>query len=80
MKNTVHDDFDRLLKKFDCKRIILSYSNGSRNAISFPDLLMICQKYGNVTVYDQNHKVCMQPKLMKKVQKNLVEYFFVIDK
>jgi len=80
MKKTVHDDFDNLLKKFDCKRIILSYSNGPRNAISFADLLLICQKHGNVTVYDQDHKICMQPKSMKKQQKNLVEYFFVIDK
>ena len=80
MKKTVHEDFDNLLKQFDCKRIILSYSNGSRNAISFADLLLICQKYGTVTVYDQDHKICMQPKKMKKQQKNLVEYFFVIDK
>jgi adenine-specific DNA methylase len=80
LKKTVHDDFNRLLGKFDCERIILSYSNGPRNAISFADLLLICQKHGTVTVYDQNHKVCMQPKSMKKQQKSLVEYFFVIDK
>ncbi len=80
MKKTVHEDFDNLLKQFDCKRIILSYSNGPRNAISFADLLLICQKHGTVTVYDQDHKICMQPKKMKKQQKNLVEYFFVIDK
>jgi adenine-specific DNA-methyltransferase len=80
MKKTVHEDFDGLLKQFDCKRLILSYSNGPRNAISFADLLLICQKHGNVTVYDQDHKICMQPKKMKKQQKNLVEYFFVIDK
>ena len=80
MKDTVHNDFDNLLSQFDCKRIILSYSNGVRNAISFADLLMICQKHGNVVVYDENHKICMQPKLMKKRQKSLVEYFFVIDK
>jgi len=80
MKDTVHKDFDKLLGQFDCKRIILSYSNGVRNAISFADLLLLCQKHGKVTVYDQDHKVCMQPKNMKKRQKNLVEYFFVIDK
>lgn len=80
MKKTVHEDFHKLLGMFDCKRIILSYSNGVRNAISFADLLLICQKYGQVTVYDQDHKICMQPKKMKKQQKNLVEYFFVIDK
>ena len=80
MKKTVHKDFNSLLDQFDCKRIILSYSNGTRNAISFADLLLICQKHGSVTVYDQDHKICMQPKKMKKQQKNLVEYFFVIDK
>ena len=80
MKKTVHEDFNKLLGQFDCKRLILSYSNGTRNAISFADLLLICQKHGTVTVYDQNHKICMQPKSMKKQQKNLTEYFFVIDK
>ena len=80
MKSTVHEDFNKLLGKFSCKRIILSYSNAPRNAISFADLLLICQKHGSVTVYDQDHKICMQPKMMKKQQKKLVEYFFVIDK
>lgn len=80
MKKTVKDDFDKLLGQFDCKRIILSYSNGTRNAISFSDLLLTSQKHGTVKVYDQSHKLCMQPKKMKKQQKNLVEFFFVIDK
>jgi adenine-specific DNA methylase len=80
MKDTVRDDFDKLLGKFDCKRIILSYSNGTRNAISFSELLFTAQKHGNVVVYDKSHKICMQPKSMKKQQKALFEYFFVIDK
>ena len=80
IKKTVKNDFDNLLAQFDCKRIILSYSNSPRNAISFADLLLVCQKHGTVTVYDTDHKICMQPKTMKKRQKNLVEYFFVIDK
>ena len=80
LKKTVKDDFDKLLGQFDCKRIILSYSNGSRNAISFSDLLLTSQKHGTVKVYDQGHKLCMQPKKMKKQQKSLVEFFFVIDK
>ena len=80
MKDTVRSDFDRLLGKFNCKRIIISYSNAPRNAISFSELLLTAQKHGSVVVYDKQHKICMQPKNMKKQQKNLLEYFFVIDK
>ena len=65
MKDTVRSDFDRLLGKFNCKRIIISYSNAPRNAISFSELLLTAQKHGSVVVYDKQHKICMQLKGMK---------------
>jgi adenine-specific DNA methylase len=72
--------FDSLLSNTTADRIVISYSDAPRNAISLKDLQTICQKHGEVSLQTKNHRICMQPKKMKKISQELKEAFMIIDR
>ena len=74
------EDFTKLLKSFDCKRIILSYSDAPRNILTFEELATICKSQGTLTIDAINHKICSQPNSLKKISTKLTEFLFIIDK
>ena len=71
--------FDLLLSNTTADRIVISYSDAPRNAISLEGLQAVCQKYGQVSVQTKNHRICMQPKKMNKISQQLKEAFIIID-
>ena len=79
-KKTVTDDFNKLLSQIKGHRTVLSYSDAPRNTLTIPELVKICDNYGNVKVTDIEHKLCTQYNNQNKQSTNLKEYFIVIDK
>jgi adenine-specific DNA methylase len=79
IKKAAKADFKKLLDKFDCKRIIISYSDAPRNVLSLEELYDICATKGKTTIYARDHKLCPQPKSLNKISQSLTEFFFVID-
>ena len=74
------DAFDLLLSNTNANRIILSYSDAPRNAISLSALYKICQKHGSVSIKTKEHKICAQPRQMNKISEQLKEAFIIIDR
>ncbi len=79
-KKTAEIDFSNLIKKFDAKRIVLSYSDAPRNSISIATLKKVAAKFGKVKVIKRNHKLCTQALSQKKISEELKEYFLIVDK
>lgn len=78
-KRHIEEDFRYLLKKVsNSKKIILSYSDAPRNTIKLQDLTEICKEFGSIKVKQREHRICSQPNMMKKISKELNEYFIVI--
>jgi len=71
--------FETILANSDCKRLIFSYSDAPRNTLSIEELVKICSKKGTVRVESRDHKICTQPKQMKKISEQLKEFFIIID-
>lgn len=78
-KSTAKDCFAKIADKFDCKRLVFSYSDAPRNTLTIEELFDILSKRGNCYIRTKDHKICMQPKSMNKVSTNLKEYFIIID-
>lgn len=74
------DTFDLLLSNTNADRIVISYSDAPRNAISLESLRKVCQKHGSVSMKTKEHKICTQPTQMNKVSQGLKEAFIIIDK
>lgn len=79
-KKTSLKEFDNLLSMFECKRVILSYSDAPRNVLSFEELKTLSEKHGKLKILTKDHKLCTQANSLKKTSNSLKEYFFVIDK
>lgn len=79
-KRTAYEDFNNLIHSIDCKRLVLSYSDAPRNVLRVEELMEICSKYGECSVYSKKHKICTQPSNMKKISSSLKEFFIVLDK
>jgi len=79
-RKTAYDDFDKLIGSIDCKRLVLSYSDAPRNVLGIDELMEICSKYGDCSVFSKEHKICTQASSMKKVSSSLKEFFVVLDK
>lgn len=79
-KKTAKDDFCDLFDLFDCKRIVLSYSDAPRNVLTYEELLKICQDTGTTKIVSKDHKICMQASSLKKISTDLKEFFFIVDK
>ena len=71
--------FNLLLSNTTADRIVISYSDAPRNAISLEELQAVCQKHGQVSVQMKDHRICMQPKQMNKISQELKEAFIIID-
>jgi adenine-specific DNA-methyltransferase len=78
-KESAISAFRTILNNSDCKRLIFSYSDAPRNTLSIQELVSICSERGNVKVVSRKHKICTQPKQMKKVSEQLKEFFIIID-
>tara|TARA_Y100000310_G_scaffold178541_1_gene178500 strand:+ start:35 stop:1099 length:1065 start_codon:yes stop_codon:yes gene_type:complete len=78
-KKTIKGDFDNLLGRIKCKRILLSYSDAPRNCITIKQLVEICKSHGDVRVEYTNHKICTQYNTQEKRSDSLKEYFIIID-
>ena len=78
-KSTAKECFAKIADKFDCKRLVLSYSDAPRNTLTIEELFDIFSKRGNCYIRTKDHKICTQPKSMNKVSTNLKEYFIIID-
>jgi adenine-specific DNA methylase len=72
--------FDELIGSFNCKRIVLSYSDAPRNTISIEQLWDICKKHGQVSVVEKNHPICTQSNNLRKISTSLKEVFIVVDR
>ena len=79
-KKTAYEDFDKLIGSIDCKRLVLSYSDAPRNVLKVDELIEICSKYGECSIYSRKHKICTQPREMNKISSSLKEFFIVLDK
>tara|TARA_R100001129_G_scaffold183761_1_gene166933 strand:- start:111 stop:1154 length:1044 start_codon:yes stop_codon:yes gene_type:complete len=79
-KKTAKGDFCDLFNLFDCRRIILSYSDAPRNVLTYEELLEICQETGTTKIVSKDHKLCMQASSLKKISTDLKEFFFIVDK
>jgi adenine-specific DNA methylase len=78
-KSTAVDCFTEMSQKFDCKRLVLSYSDAPRNTLTIEELFDIFSKRGKCYIRTKDHKICTQPKAMNKISTNLKEYFIIID-
>ncbi len=78
-KSTAAECFQHLLTQFDCKRIVLSYSNAPRNVLTPDELFAICSAVGTVSTYSVDHAICTQPSMFNKVSTELKELFITID-
>jgi len=79
-KRTALESFYNLFNRIKSRRVVLSYSNAPRNILSIDEIKKICLNYGEVSVKEYSHKLCTQPKSLKKISTELKEYFLVIDK
>ncbi len=79
-KETATAAFHKIIGDADCKRVLLSYSDAPRNTLTIEELVDICSNYGTVRIESKDHRLCMQPKNMRKISTNLKEFFIVIDK
>lgn len=79
-KETATAAFHKIIGDADCKRVLLSYSDAPRNTLTIGELVDICSNYGTVRIESKDHRLCMQPKNMRKISTNLKEFFIVIDK
>lgn len=79
-KATATEAFNKIISQAKCKRLVLSYSDAPRNTLTIEELTAICSKYGDVSVFSKDHRLCMQPKSMKKISETLKEFFIVVDK
>jgi adenine-specific DNA methylase len=78
-KKTATECFENIANKFDCKRMVLSYSDAPRNTLTVEELFDILSKRGKCYIRTKDHKICTQTKSMKKISTNLKEYFIIID-
>ena len=78
-KSTAKECFAKIADKFDCKRLVLSYSDAPRNTLTIEELWDIFSSRGKCYIRTKNHKICTQPKSMNKISTNLKEYFIIID-
>ena len=78
-KQTAIKCFENIANKFDCKRLVLSYSDAPRNTLTIEELLDIFSKRGKCYIRTKDHKICSQPKYMNKLSTSLKEYFIIID-
>tara|TARA_Y100000592_G_scaffold87450_1_gene142030 strand:- start:766 stop:1821 length:1056 start_codon:yes stop_codon:yes gene_type:complete len=78
-KKEAKREFEQLLTSFECKRIILSYSDAPRNVLSYEELAEVCNKVGSLKILTKDHKICMQAKSLNKISEELKEFFFIID-
>ena len=78
-KQTAIECFEQMANKFDCRRLVLSYSDAPRNTLTIDELFDIFSKRGKCYIRTKDHKICTQPSSMKKISTNLKEYFIIID-
>ena len=78
-KKTATKCFEDISNKFNCRRLILSYSDAPRNTLTVEELFDIFSNKGEVHIRTKDHKICTQPKSMNKVSTELKEYFIVVD-
>tara|TARA_R110002110_G_scaffold121820_2_gene297752 strand:- start:1 stop:1374 length:1374 start_codon:yes stop_codon:yes gene_type:complete len=79
-KESAAKAFHKIIGDADCKRVLLSYSDAPRNTLTMGELVDICSNYGTVRVDTKDHRLCMQPKNMRKISTSLKEFFIIIDK
>lgn len=79
-KETATAAFHSIIGAAECKRVLLSYSDAPRNTLTIEELVGICSNYGSIRIESKDHRLCMQPKNMRKISTNLKEFFIVVDK
>ena len=79
-KKNAYDEFSELVGSINSKRLVLSYSDAPRNVLTIQQLVEICSKYGDCSVYYRDHKLCTQANSMNKISTALKEFFVVLDK
>lgn len=78
-KESATKAFRTILSNSDCKRLIFSYSDAPRNTLSVEELIDLCSERGDVEIRSMEHKICTQPKSMKKISEKLKEFFIIIN-
>lgn len=79
-KETATAAFHSIVGAAECKRLLLSYSDAPRNTLTIGELLDVCSSYGTVRVESKDHRLCTQPKSMRKISTSLREFFIIVDK
>lgn len=78
-KATAFDCFKHLVDQFECKRMVVSYSDAPRNVLTPDEMFEIFKHRGDVSVHTIDHKICTQPSQFNKISTKLKEVFIVVD-
>lgn len=78
-RGTAVDAFQQLVNQFDCRRMVVSYSDAPRNVLTPDELLDIFSQRGTVSLHSVDHKLCVTASQFNKVSTELKEIFIVVD-